>query len=115
MKALVCEKYGPPDVLEFREVEKPAVGEGEVLVRVLAVAPNMADIHLLTSDIILVRMTEGLFKPKRRSWGPISLDEWKRSGQASRSSNQATRSMAPFRGAAGAVSRSMSARGKTCW
>lgn len=69
MKALVCEKYGPPDVLEYREVDKPAAGEGEVLVRVLAVAPNMADIHLLTSDIFLVRMTEGLFKPKRRILG----------------------------------------------
>jgi NADPH:quinone reductase-like Zn-dependent oxidoreductase len=65
MKAIVCDKYGPPNVLEFREVEKPTPGAGEVLVKVLAAAPNMADWHLLTADIFLVRLSEGLFKPKR--------------------------------------------------
>jgi NADPH:quinone reductase-like Zn-dependent oxidoreductase len=69
MKALVCNKYGPPDVLEYREVEKPVAGPGEVLVKVLAVAPNMADVHLLTADIFLVRLSEGLFKPNRSILG----------------------------------------------
>ena len=37
MKALIRDRYGPPDVLEVREVERPVPGEGEVLVRVVVV------------------------------------------------------------------------------
>ncbi len=69
MKAIVCEKYGTPDVLEMREMERPVPKDGEVLVKVLAVAPNAADWHLLTSDIFLVRLSEGFFKPKRKILG----------------------------------------------
>lgn len=65
MKAIICTKYGPPDVLQLREVEKPAPGEDEVLVKVHAASVNAADWHLLTADIFLVRLMMGLFKPKR--------------------------------------------------
>jgi NADPH:quinone reductase-like Zn-dependent oxidoreductase len=43
MKAIVGERYGPPDVLELREVDKPAVGNDDVLVRVHASSVNPAD------------------------------------------------------------------------
>ena len=65
MKAIVCTKYGAPDVLQFKEVEKPAPKDDEVLVQVHAASVNMYDWHLLTADIPLVRLSgEGLLKPK---------------------------------------------------
>jgi NADPH:quinone reductase-like Zn-dependent oxidoreductase len=70
MKAIVYEKYGPPDVLELKEVEKPALAEDKVLVKVHAASVNALDWHMLTADIFLVRfMTGGLFKPKNNRLG----------------------------------------------
>jgi NADPH:quinone reductase-like Zn-dependent oxidoreductase len=66
MKAIICPKYGSPDVLQFKEVEKPAPKDNEVLVKVHAASVNMYDWHLLTADVFLVRlMGGGLFKPKK--------------------------------------------------
>jgi NADPH:quinone reductase-like Zn-dependent oxidoreductase len=65
MKAIVCSKYGPPDVLQFKDVEKPLPKDDKVLVKVHAASVNAADWHLLTADIFLVRLMMGLFKPKR--------------------------------------------------
>ena len=65
MKAFVYTKYGPPEVLEMKEVEKPAPQEDEVLVKVHAASVNAADWHSLSADIFLVRlMGGGLRKPK---------------------------------------------------
>jgi NADPH:quinone reductase-like Zn-dependent oxidoreductase len=65
MKAIVCERYGPPDVLQFKEVAKPVPRENEVLVKIQAAAVNAYDWHLVTADIFLVRlMGGGLRKPK---------------------------------------------------
>ena len=70
MKAIVSPKYGPPDVLELREVEKPAPRDNEVLIRVGAASVNAYDWHLLTADMFLVRlMGGGLLKPKYRRPG----------------------------------------------
>lgn len=64
MKAIVSPKYGTPDVLELRDVEKPIAADNEVLVRVRAASLNQYDWHLLTADIFLVRLNMGMFKPK---------------------------------------------------
>jgi NADPH:quinone reductase-like Zn-dependent oxidoreductase len=70
MKAIVYTKYGPPDVLQLIEVEKPVPKEDEVLVKVHAASVNAYDWHLLTADIFLVRlMGEGLLKPKNTRLG----------------------------------------------
>ena len=70
MKAIVYTKYGPPDVVQLQEVEKPAPKEDEVLVKVHAASVNALDWHMLTADIFLVRlMGEGLFKPKNTRLG----------------------------------------------
>jgi NADPH:quinone reductase-like Zn-dependent oxidoreductase len=66
MKAIICTQYGPPDLLQLQEVEKPTPKENEVLVKVQAASVNMYDWHLLTADIWLVRlMGGGLLKPKK--------------------------------------------------
>jgi NADPH:quinone reductase-like Zn-dependent oxidoreductase len=70
MKAFVCTKYGSPDVLELKEVEKPAPKDDEVLVKVHAASVNAWDWHLLTADIGMVRlMGGGLLKPKHTILG----------------------------------------------
>ena len=70
MKAIVRTKYGPPEVLQLKEVEKPAPKDDEVLIKVHAASVNAADWHLLTADIFLVRlMGRGLLKPKNKILG----------------------------------------------
>ena len=65
MKAIVCTKYGSPNVLQFKEIEKPTPKDDEVLVKIQAVSVNAYDWHLLTADIFLVRiMGGGLLRPK---------------------------------------------------
>ncbi|MCJ7587784.1 MAG: NAD(P)-dependent alcohol dehydrogenase, partial [Candidatus Aminicenantes bacterium] len=65
MKAIICTKYGSPDVLQFKEVEKPTPKDDEVLVKIHAASVNAYDWHLLTADIFLVRlMGGGLLRPK---------------------------------------------------
>ena len=63
MKAVVNMSYGPAEVLQFKEVEKPAPKDDEVLIKVQAVSLNAADWHLLSADIFLIRFMMGFFKP----------------------------------------------------
>lgn len=70
MKAIVYEKYGFPDVLELKEVEKPTPLDDEVLVEVHAAAANAYDWHFLTADVFLIRlMSGGLLRPKKKTLG----------------------------------------------
>jgi len=70
MKAIVYTKYGPPDVLQLKEAEKPAPKDDEVLIKVHAASLNAYDWHALTADIFLVRlMGFGLLKPKNKILG----------------------------------------------
>jgi NADPH:quinone reductase-like Zn-dependent oxidoreductase len=65
MKAIVHYKYGSPDVLQLRDVEKPTPNDDEVLIKVYAASVNKYDWHFLTADIFLIRlMGGGLLKPK---------------------------------------------------
>jgi len=64
MKAIVAPKYGSPDVLELREVEKPNPKANEVLVKIHAAAVNAGDWHLLRADPFLIRLMYGLLAPK---------------------------------------------------
>ena len=70
MKAIVYTEYGPPDVLNLEEVQKPAPKDDEVLVKVHAASANAADWHLMRADPFLVRvMGFGLLKPKNGRLG----------------------------------------------
>jgi NADPH:quinone reductase-like Zn-dependent oxidoreductase len=64
MQAIVQDRYGPPDVLELREIDEPRVGDGDVLVRVRAASVNPADWYAITGTPWVVRPTAGLRKPR---------------------------------------------------
>ncbi len=63
MKAVVYEKYGTPDVLQIREVDKPVPKPNEVLIKVRRLSLNASDKEFLTGNPSYVRAW-GLFKPK---------------------------------------------------
>jgi NADPH:quinone reductase-like Zn-dependent oxidoreductase len=71
MKAIVQERFGPPDVLELVDTDPPEVGSGDVLVRVHAAALNPYDWHILRGDPLIARLMGevGLTKPKARVAG----------------------------------------------
>jgi NADPH:quinone reductase-like Zn-dependent oxidoreductase len=64
MQAIVQERYGGPDVLVGREIDKPGIGDREVLVRVHAAGLHIGDAFGMRGSPFLVRFTTGLRGPK---------------------------------------------------
>jgi NADPH:quinone reductase-like Zn-dependent oxidoreductase len=64
MKAIVQEEYGPPDVLQLKEIDKPAGRDHDVLVRVQAAAVHPGDYFVMTGLPCVVRLAFGVRKPK---------------------------------------------------
>ncbi len=64
MKAIVCTKYGPPDVLQLKEVEKPSPKDNEVLIRIHAGTVTPADCAFRKGDPFIVKILYGLRRPK---------------------------------------------------
>ena len=66
MKAIVYTKYGPPDVLQLKEVDKPVPKDDEVLIRVHATTVNRTDCATVRAKPFFMRIATGLFKPKKQ-------------------------------------------------
>ena len=64
MKAVVCTRYGSPDVLELQETEKPVPKSNEVRIRVRATSVGPSDCAFRKSDPVLIRFMYGFRKPK---------------------------------------------------
>ena len=69
MKAIQFPKYGSPDVLQVAEINKPTPKDDEVLVKVHAASVNSLDWRRVTATPFLVRLGDGLFKPKSERLG----------------------------------------------
>ncbi|HTD20565.1 MAG TPA: NAD(P)-dependent alcohol dehydrogenase, partial [Ktedonobacteraceae bacterium] len=69
MKAIVYTHYGSPDVLQFKETEKPVPNAGEILVKIYAASANPLDWHLMRGAPFLARLEGGLRKPKDPRFG----------------------------------------------
>jgi NADPH:quinone reductase-like Zn-dependent oxidoreductase len=69
VKAIVYEEYGSTDVLKLQDIDRPAVTDDGVLVRVHAASVNPVDWHTMTGTPYLVRMQAGLRKPKGEQLG----------------------------------------------
>ena len=80
MKAVVCTKYGPPEVLQLKEVEKPTPKENEVCIKIFATSVTASDIFIRGSQIpvwfwLPMRLFIGLTKPRKSIIGLVLSGE----------------------------------------
>ena len=69
MEAIVYHEYGSPDVLRLEEIDAPVPKDDEVLVRVAAAAINPGDWFLLSGTPLILRLSTGLSKPRKKVLG----------------------------------------------
>jgi NADPH:quinone reductase-like Zn-dependent oxidoreductase len=69
LRAVVHDRYGPPDVLRLEDVERPVPAEEEVLVKIHATTVNRTDCGLRSAEMFITRFFTGLRRPKRKILG----------------------------------------------
>jgi NADPH:quinone reductase-like Zn-dependent oxidoreductase len=69
VKAVVHDRYGPPEVLRIEDVERPVPSEDEVLVRIVATTVTRTDTGLRSAEVPISRLFTGLRRPKQRILG----------------------------------------------
>lgn len=69
MKAVIHTSYGPPEVAQIKEIDKPVPADNEVLVKVMASTVNRTDCGFRSAEYFVSRFWSGLFKPKYKTLG----------------------------------------------
>jgi NADPH:quinone reductase-like Zn-dependent oxidoreductase len=69
VKAVVCDRYGPPEVLRLEDVERPVPGPDEVLIRIRATTVNRSDTETRAGTPPVARLVTGLRRPRHRILG----------------------------------------------
>ena len=69
MRAVVHDRYGPPEVLRLEEVERPVPRDDEVLVRIRATTVNRTDAGLRSAEFFISRFFTGILRPRNRILG----------------------------------------------
>lgn len=85
MKAVICTKYGPPEVLQLMDVEKPEPGKNEVCIKIHATAVTASDIFIRSSQLPLqykipMRILIGITKPRQSIIGLVLSGEIESAG-----------------------------------
>jgi NADPH:quinone reductase-like Zn-dependent oxidoreductase len=96
MKAIVCTRYGPPEVLQLKEVEKPTPRDNEVLIRVHAATVTKGDCELRSLKLptlwkLFIRIGFGFRAPRRKIVGQELAGEIESVGTLSPCSRKVTR------------------------
>jgi len=69
VKAAINTKYGPPEVVQVMEVDKPTPKGNEILIKVMATTVNRTDCGFRSAEYFISRFFSGLFKPKNKTLG----------------------------------------------
>jgi NADPH:quinone reductase-like Zn-dependent oxidoreductase len=88
MRAAICTRYGPPDVLQVRDVETPVVGKGDVLIRIRATTVTASDCFIRSAIPngrlamrIMLRLVIGMTRPRRSIQGAVLAGEIEATGK----------------------------------
>jgi len=76
MKAVICTKYGAPEVLQLQEVSRPILNDSQILVKVVATSVNSADVQVRSLDVkgfmkLIMRLVLGISKPRKPILGTV--------------------------------------------
>jgi len=76
MKAVICTKYGTPEVLQIQEVSKPLPNDNQILVKIIATAVNSGDVRLRSLDVkgflkVIMRLVLGITRPRKPILGIV--------------------------------------------
>jgi len=75
MKAIVSTKYGAPEVLQMKEVDKPVPGENEILIKIHATSVSSGDARMRRADPFVIRLIFGFSKPRKSIPGVVVAGE----------------------------------------
>lgn len=75
MKAAICTKYGTPEFIQLKEVEKPMVKENEILIKIHATSVTSGDARIRRADPFIIRLIFGWKKPRKSTLGVVVAGE----------------------------------------